>query len=45
MSSYGIFFMLGLADVDIPAIFECIAHIVHFKSSCAAHIVDLYDKT
>lgn len=41
-----VFFLLGLADVDIPAIFECMTHIVaYFKSSCAADVADLHDKT
>lgn len=41
-----VFFLLGLADVDIPSIFECMAHIVaYFNSSCSADVADLHEKT
>lgn len=43
MSSYGIFILLGLPDVAIPAIFECMAHSVVYFS--AADVADLHDKT
>lgn len=41
-----VLFLPWLADVDIPAIFECMLHIVvYYKSICAADIADLHDKT